>query len=141
MRWQRRLVLKERLIDANVILRYLTDDIPEQAQKSEELFKRILEEKEAVEIPLLVIAEVVWTMTRYYKQPRKTVAESICILLKTPGIKVKDKKLILDALELFKEKNVSFTDAYLATHCTYGRQGIYSFDEDFDRLGIDRSEP
>jgi len=133
--------LKERIIDTNIILRYFTDDIPEQAAKNEALFARVLEGKETVEIPLLVIAEVVWTMTKFYRQPKKTVVENIIILLKTPGIKVKDKKLILDALELFAHKNVSFTDAYLATHCTYGRQGIYSFDEDFDRLGIDRQVP
>ncbi len=133
--------MKERIIDTNVILRYLTDDIPEQAQKSEELFTRVIEGKETVEIPLLVIAEVVWTMTKFYRQPKKAVVEDISILLKTPGIKVKDKKLLLDALDLFAQKNVSFTDAYLATHCTYGQQGIYSFDEDFDRIGIDRRVP
>jgi predicted nucleic acid-binding protein len=80
--------LKERIIDTNVILRYLTDDIPEQAQKSEELFTRVIEGKETVEIPLLVIAEVVWTMTKFYRQPKKAVVEDISILLKTPGIKV-----------------------------------------------------
>jgi predicted nucleic-acid-binding protein len=141
MRWQRRLALKERVIDTNIILRYLTNDIPEQAEKCEELFKRVSEEKEFIEVPLLVIAEAVWTMTKYYKQPKKNVVESISIMLKTPGIKVRDKKLILDGLELYRDKNVSFTDAYLATNCTYTQKGIYSFDEDFDRIGIDRSEP
>ncbi|MDQ7822544.1 MAG: PIN domain-containing protein [Candidatus Eremiobacteraeota bacterium] len=133
--------MKERIIDTNIILRYLTDDIEEQAKKCENLFRRVSEGKETIELPLLVIAEVVWTMTRYYKQPRKEVVENLSIMLTTPCIKVRDKKLVLDALELYIDKNVSFTDAYLATACIYAQKGIYSFDEDFDNIGIDRSEP
>jgi len=34
-----------RTIDANVILRYLTDDVPDQAKQAEELLKRVVDKR------------------------------------------------------------------------------------------------
>lgn len=133
--------MKERIVDTNVILRYITEDLPKQASQCEKLFRRVLNEEEIIEIPLLVIAEVLWTLTKFYKQPKKDVVENISIMLKTPNIRVKDKNMILDALELYRDKNLSFTDAYLAIYSIKSNRGIYSFDEDFDKIGVDRETP
>ena len=133
--------MKESIIDTNVLLRYLTADIPEQAARCRNLFCRVLDGEEIVEIPLLVLAETVWTLTKYYKQPKGDVVESLGIILKTQGVKVRDKKVIIDALDLYKNSNISFTDAYLATFARTNNKAIYSFDRDFDKSGALRQEP
>lgn len=55
------------LIDTNVILRYLLNDIPEQAKQSEEVIKN-----GAFTLPE-VIAEVVYVLFKLYKVPREEI--------------------------------------------------------------------
>lgn len=56
-------------VDTNLFLRYLTDDVPEQAQAVE----RLLGQAAAGEIILvtsgLVVAELVWTMESFPHYP------------------------------------------------------------------------
>ena len=55
------------LIDTNVILRYLLDDIPEQADKAESVIKQ-----GSFTLPE-IIAEVVYVLTKLYKVPRNEI--------------------------------------------------------------------
>ncbi len=60
-----------RTIDANVILRYLTNDIPEQAKQSGELLKRVEKGNEDVFLPDIILANIIWILEGYYKQTKK----------------------------------------------------------------------
>lgn len=49
---------------------------------------------------------------------------------------------LVEALELFRDRNVDFADAYLAAHArSRGEPHVCSFDQDFDRLGVTGIEP
>jgi predicted nucleic acid-binding protein len=50
---------------------------------------------------------------------------------------------MLDALSIFEEVNVDFSDAVIAAEMSAADvEAIYSFDRDFDRIsGISRFEP
>lgn len=133
--------MKADLIDANVLLRYMTADVSEQALRCRALFQRVLDGKESVEIPLLVLAETLWTLVKFYKQPKEEVAESLSIILKTPGIHVHEKGLILETLDLYRNSNLSFTDVYLLVLARSRGVGVYSFDRVFDRFDIRRKDP
>lgn len=64
-------VVKEAFLDANVILRYLLNDIPEQADAVDELLKEAEEGKILLRTTALVIAEIVWTCESYYELPKE----------------------------------------------------------------------
>jgi uncharacterized protein len=53
----------ERLFaDTNVFLRYLTNDVPEQADAVEHLLVRVMQGEIILNPNSLVIAEIVWTL-------------------------------------------------------------------------------
>ena len=51
--------------DTNLFLRYLTDDVPEQADAVERLFRRAAAGEMALVTNGLVIAEIVWTLESF----------------------------------------------------------------------------
>jgi len=50
------------------------------------------------------------------------------------------KSLLLEALDLWEEKEVEWTDALLTIWCLREERTIISFDKDFDKLGVVRRE-
>lgn len=55
---------KARALDANVILRFLTNDVPEQANRCAELLKRVEAGAEEVWLPDLVLTGIIWTLEK-----------------------------------------------------------------------------
>ena len=105
-------------IDTNLFLRYLTNDQPQQADQVEKLLRRAAAGKVALVTNVLVIAEIVWTLTSFYKIPREEVKDKVVAILNTDGIEVENTNLILQAALAFAEKNVDFIDAYTAAWCS-----------------------
>ena len=129
------------LVDANILLRYLTADVPEQAVRCRALFERAVADQETLEIPLLVIAETVWTLVKFYRRPRADVVDAMRIIIKTTGVRVHNKGEVLETLELFKNENISLTDAWLVIEAKRRGAAVCSFDRGLDRTGVHRREP
>ena len=132
------------LLDANIIIRYLTDDVPTLASHCENLFKKISRGKETVLLNHLVIAEVVCVLETRYDYPRAKIFESLLKLANTPHIEIPDKELILNAFAHWYQTDfkVDYIDAYNAAWVTSKKlKGIYSYDSDFEQLKITRLEP
>lgn len=100
--------------DANLFLRYLTNDVPEQADAVEQLLRCAAADGPVLVTNTLVIAEIVWTLESFYQLPRRDIKEKVLAILNTPGLDVADGELILQAITWFTEKNVDFIDAYNA---------------------------
>lgn len=116
-------------VDTNVLLRFLTNDVVEQADAVERLFRRAAAGEVVLVTNTVVIAEIVWTLTRFYKQPREVIHDAVISLLNLPGLEVAEADLLLEAISAFAQKNVSFIDAYNGAWLT--RQGLadaYTFD-------------
>ena len=134
---------KPRVLDANVILRFLTNDVPAQADRCAELLKRVEAGTEEVWLPELVLADIVWTLEKFYRQPKKQIRELLAPLLNLRGLRHANKKLAREALRLYVEKNLDWTEAFVAAQMIARKQcEIYSFDREFDRIeGVIRLEP
>ncbi|MEW6572382.1 MAG: PIN domain-containing protein [Bacillota bacterium] len=134
---------KARALDANIILRFLTNDIPEQANRCAELLKRVEAGTEAVWLPDLVLADIVWTLEKSYKQPKNQIYDLLLPILNLRGLRFSSKQRARAALRLYTEKNVDWTDAFTAAQMlARNLREIYSYDTDFDKLeGITRLEP
>ena len=134
---------RHRFIDTNILLRFLTGDLPAQADRCAALVQRLRDGKEVVSMSPLAVAEIVWTLERFYKLPKAEVAAKVSPLLKLRGLRVANKEVFLRALVLFAEKNISFTDAYIAVQMERADiEELYSYDRDFDRVErVKRIEP
>jgi len=66
-------VKKPRVIDANIILRFLTNDIPEKAAACEALLQKVEAGQEEVFLPDLVIADIVWTLEKFYRVEKSKI--------------------------------------------------------------------
>lgn len=130
-------------VDANLILRHLTQDPPDQARRVGVLFR----EAQAGRLKLLVdpitIAECVWVLASFYGHPRATIARALADFVVAEGIQVDEEDMLLAALQQYATQGVDFADALLAARAArHSVTAIYSFDRDFDRLsGITRIEP
>ena len=132
-----------RTIDANVILRYLTNDVPEQAKQVGELFNRVEVGNEGVFLPDIILADIIWILEKYYKQTREDIREWITAILSLQGLTFSDKKMALNALDIYVAKKIDWSDASAAIQMLQRDiTEIYSFDKHFDRIdGIIRIEP
>jgi predicted nucleic acid-binding protein len=132
-----------RFLDTNVLLRYLTRDDEEKAQRALALLTRVERGEEKLVTSAMVIFETVFTLQHTYKVPRERIRASMGDIIAFPGLSLPDKRLYLRALELYATTRLSFADAYNAAFMQEeGISEIFSWDTDFDRLpGITRQEP
>lgn len=121
-------MVERAFVDTNLFLRYLTNDIPEQADAVEVLLGRA----EAGEVRLvtnrLVMAEVVWTLESFYKRTKAEVQGAVLAILNTPGLELEARDQVLQAAIWYAEKNVDFIDACIAAQLfDNGPDSIYTF--------------
>lgn len=134
--------MADAFIDANVILRYLLNDIPEQAAQAASIIDRDAE--------LLVtggtLAEVAYVLSRPPGVPRERIVDVLIAFISRRNILLHDLDkafAIQGLLRCRPSGRVSFADALLwAAARTAGASVVYTFDERFpaDDLTL-RREP
>lgn len=132
-----------RAIDANVILRFVTADHPEMSSRCRDLFARVQHGEEAVFLPEAALSDVIWTLSSFYRWPVDHICRFVGDLLSQDGVRMSRKALAWEALSLFLEGQVDFSDALIAAEMRDASlKEIYSYDRDFDKIeGITRVEP
>lgn len=123
------------LLDTNIILRFILDDDPILSEKAKAIFKKIEQEKTKVFISLLTLSEVIFTLERSYKLPKKDIVDKMIAIGQIPNIVIENYKIIPKIFTFYTDQNISFIDAYHAAlmHKKKIRE-IYSFDQDFDKF-------
>lgn len=85
-------------------------------------------------MPDVIIAEIVWVLLSFYKLPKAEVIEKLEGLLSLEQFTF-DRPLLRKTIEIYRNYNVSYTDAYLAAYSIVKRdRQLYSFDSGFDRI-------
>ena len=130
-------------LDSNVLLRHLTDEPREQAERA-----RAFIGSAPVDSLLLLdlhVAELVYVLGTVYGCPRDEVATMVRGALALPSIIVEHDRLVRRTLDLFEERHMHWADAYLVAAAEdRGLPTVVSFDQ-FDAtlkgLSIRREEP
>lgn len=118
-----------KILDANMILRYLVSDNQEMADYVENL---LINEKVLV-FPE-VIAEVIYVMKSVYKYERIAIADGIMEFMSIPNILSNCGNVIYKALETYKDNNLDFVDCVLyAYHIEQGYE-VCTFDKKLNKL-------
>jgi predicted nucleic-acid-binding protein len=132
-----------RTIDANVILRFLLDEPPDQAERCQALFARLQAGEEEVYLPEVALSDVVWTLQSFYRWPRERIAHFAHDAISLQGIHMARQSVTRHALHIYVEGRIDFSDALVAAEMIHeGCTEIYSFDQDLDRVAnVKRAEP
>jgi predicted nucleic acid-binding protein len=136
--------LKTLFVDANVFLRYLTDDDREKADRVAAVLSRAAKGDVRLVTTELVLAEVIWVLESSYDLKNREIVPLIRGILATPGIEVVNGDLVGRALDIYQTDNVDFVDGYIAAVMEErGITEILSFDrKHMARIGtITRREP
>ena len=130
------------LIDTNVIIRFLTGSSDEKFKGVYEFFEKIESGKIIVELKQIVLFQTVFVLKSFYKVPKAQIVEAIGRLLKLKGLKIKEKKTIMQTMHIWDSNNIEIVDAYLIACLQNEDQNIlYSYDTDFDKFEMNRIEP
>lgn len=123
-------------VDSNIIIRYIIDDIPEQS----EIFSLLLDKAEMGDVELvcnsMVIAEIVWTLSSFYKFSKEKITEVLQGIIASKLLSFCERTILLRSLEDFKDLNIDFIDAYIAAWMNdHDVQDLYTFNKKhFKRL-------
>ena len=113
-----------RIVDANIILRYLLDDDPQLTAQA----PRILE-RGTVHAPFEVLAEVVYVMQGVYGVPRSEISSTLGIFVTLPNITTNNSMVLVEALGLYAENGFDFVDALLCAYHRVEGHVIETFDK------------
>lgn len=135
--------MRRAYVDANVIVRLITNDPEDMADCAARLFEQVDEGALELVIDGIVLAETVWVLSSFYGFSAHEIAPGLATLLTNDGIVSEDKTELLQALALYDKKNIDFVDALVAVRMLKrGISEVYSFDRHFDRLqSISRIQP
>lgn len=124
-------------LDTSVIVRYLTGDSPELADRA----ATIIDSETVLWITDGILAEVAHVLMSVHQLPRILVVDSIMALVQKQNISIYalDKGLVLQALQMCRPSGrVSFQDALIwASARSAGSEVVYTFDQRFPSDGLE----
>jgi predicted nucleic acid-binding protein len=126
-------------VDTNILVRHLTGDPPDQAERA----TAFLAGADELLLPDLVVAEVVYVLESFYEVPTDEVARLVRSVIAFPPIRTLDPALLLRSLEVYETHRIDFAEAHLVASAeTAGIHDIISFDRSIDRVtSVHRIEP
>jgi predicted nucleic-acid-binding protein len=116
-------------VDANIILRFLLNDHPVLSEKAKQIFKDAENGKSRMYVDEVVLAEVVWVLTSFYKIDRLKVVESINLFLSSKWVVSKDKSTLIATLHTFEKTSLDYIDCWVLAKAERLHLPITSFDE------------
>lgn len=134
--------MRELILDANVLVRFLVQDVPQQAKAARKLVEQAESGALLLVVDPMIIAEAVYVLTSFYKKPREAVADALMGFVQSDGVSVAEESRLVDALRRFQRSSVDFADAWLAATAAETHREVASFDRDLDRFAdVKRFEP
>lgn len=128
----------EKVLDANIIIRYLVED----DKKKVDAIEALLQSDEILILTDITISEIIWVLSSYYQETKNEIIRKITVLIHLSSIK-SNKNLILRALDIYEKNNNDWIDAYLSAYVIENNiDGIYFYDQNFDKVKkVKRMEP
>ncbi|MCI4399522.1 MAG: PIN domain-containing protein, partial [Campylobacteraceae bacterium] len=115
------------LIDANIIVRFLTADHEEHFQKAKEILLKV--ESREIEAKILdgVLAEIYFVLLKVYGLPKQSIIGDLKTVLSLDGIVGDNKIILFEALNILERKNIDFIDALICAKAKLQNYDILSF--------------
>lgn len=130
-------------VDTNIFIRVLIGDNKRQYTECLMFLKALKENKISAVTNTVVLSEIAWTLTSYYKIPKIQVIKSLRGLLQVRGLKIIDNYDHMLALDIYEKYVMKYIDALIMSNEAFFKKElvIVSYDRDFDKLKLVRKEP
>ncbi len=116
-----------KLLDANMILRYLLNDNEEMASEAETIIS-----EGSVQVTIEVMAEVVYVLKGVYYIERDKIKNSLLDFLSE--VQSNDMEVLKVGLKIYAEENLDFVDCILYAYNRVRGYEIKTFDKKLRRL-------
>jgi len=121
-------------VDTNVLLDYRLKRNP-GFNKVRPLIEDCLEGKIRIFIPNIVFPEPEWVLRSFYKQPKGLIVKFLESLLALEGILTENKSAMQNALSIFSQSNLTFTDSIILIEIeNFGPDEFLTFDENLKKI-------
>jgi predicted nucleic acid-binding protein len=131
---------KRKLVDTNLIVRYLVQDHEKHAKAAGRLFDACDRGEVIIVMLPTVLAECVFVLESYYEHPRRDIVAALGRLIASPGVEISGVEIHLDALNRYQKTRVHFVDCLIAATSTAQDIPVATFDDDFRKFGDVRIE-
>jgi len=126
-------VSKRRLVDSNLLVRYLVQDHEKHAKAAAKLFDACDRGDVVIVVLPAVLAECVLVLESFYERPRGDIASALGRLISSPGVEI-DAAIHLDALDRYRKTKVHFVLCLIAATAATENLPVASFDQDFRKF-------
>ena len=121
-------------VDTNVLLDYRLKREP-GFTKALHLINNCVLNKVRIFIPGIVFPEMEWVLRSFYKQPKDLIIEFLEDLLALEGVLTEDKPSLEQALNIFRQSNIKFTDSIILTQIqNFQPDEFLTSDQDLKKL-------
>jgi predicted nucleic-acid-binding protein len=127
-------VSKRRLVDTNLIVRYLVQDHEKHAKAAGRLFDACDGGDVVIVVLPAVLGECVFVLESFYEHPRGDIASALGRLISSPCIEIDGAAIHLDALDRYRKTKVHFVDCLIAATAAAENMPVASFDQDFRKF-------
>ena len=127
-------------LDADVVIRYLTDDPPDLGERAAAL----IEGEVQLTLSPLILTEVASVLTGVYRRERALVVSALIDLIQRENLSVHGvaTEVAMEALELCRSsERVDFADALLWAEARSTNGSVHSFAATFPDEGIELRRP
>jgi predicted nucleic-acid-binding protein len=125
---------QRKLVDSNLIVRYLVQDHERHAKAAGKLFDACDRGEVLIVVLPTVLAECVFVLESFYEHPRGDIAAALGRLIASPGVEIGSVEIHLDALQRYQKTRVHFVDCLIAATSTAEEIPVATFDEDFRKF-------
>lgn len=113
------------LLDANAVLRYILDDVPEQASEAQSAIEA------GAEVTIEVLAECVYVLKGVYGLPRDVLANALSSFM--DDVDCTRWQVAVTALSGFGSTNLDFVDCVLLAEAKANGRKVLTFDKKLKR--------
>lgn len=131
---------QRRLVDTNIIVRYLVQDHEKHSKAASKLFEACDRGDVTLVVLPAVLAECVFVLESFYETPRRDITRVLSDLVTSPGVELDAIAIHLDALKRYGNSKLHFVDCLIAAHAVADDIAVATFDNDFKKFGDARVE-
>lgn len=106
-------MIKTVVVDANIIIRFLLDDHPKLSLVAKTIFQKAEKGMYKIYLDEVILAEVVWTLSSFYKIQKKDLVDRLQQLVSQDWLVNPKKKLLLMTLDLYLSSNLDYIDCWI----------------------------
>lgn len=116
-------------LDTNVLVRYITQDEPQQARRASRIIEELCNKTSPGRIAQIVLCELVWVLRSAYGYEKNQVIAVLDQILVTAELDVENEALARKALDAWRTGSADYSDYLIVlSNRAAGCELTYSFD-------------